>query len=291
LAQAAQQIGPVRDERRDWERRLRLDRTMRARQAVADQRGDIDAFIALARSRPFELQDTLGIAERLLASGRLSEALDWVRQPARPGLRVMTWQDMGDATPGHDRSDHARVRLEIRILDGMGEGEAAQALRWQTFEATLDDAILREYLEHLPDFAEFDALDRAFGHAAGHPQHYRALGFFLAWPRLDLAAKLVLDHRDTWDGRHYGALVPAAEALEEKHSAAAIVLYRALIDDILARARSPAYGHAARYLARLDDLAGRAEPASDLDHDSYRARLKQAHGRKAGFWSLVSSRS
>src|ERR671910_1141445 len=77
----------------------------------------------------------------------------------------------------------------------------------------------------------------------------------LAWPRIDLAAKLVLDHRGTWDGRHYGMLVPAAGALEHDHPAAATVLYRALIDDILARARSPAYGHAARYLAKLEAMS------------------------------------
>jgi hypothetical protein len=146
-------------------------------------------------------------------------------------------------------------------------------------------------LAHLPDFAEFEALDRAFSHAATYPHRYTSLAFLLAWPQLDLAARLVLDHRETWDGRHYGALVPAAEALEEAYPAAATVLYRALINDILVRARSPAYGHAARYLARLDALADRIDPSPDLpDHDAYRAKLKLAHGRKTGFWSLVDSR-
>jgi hypothetical protein len=67
------------------------------------------------------------------------------------------------------------------------------------------------------------------------------------------------------------------------------VLYRALIDDILARARSAAYGHAARYLARLDALAGCIErmPPDSLDHAAYKTELKHAHGRKIGFWGLV----
>ena len=292
LATAAQEIGPVRHEERDWERRLRLDRVIRARQAIADQRGDVDAFISLEQKRPSRLQDTLGVAERLLAAGRAPEALAWVRRPTRPGLRVLDWQDLGDETTGYEPSDLTRIRLEVRILEAMGDREAAQALRWQTFEATLDEATLRDYLAHLPDFAEFDVLDRAFAHAAAHPYRYRSLAFFLAWPRLDLAAKLVLDHRGTWDGRYYGALVPAAEALEDVHPAAATVLYRALIDDILARARSPAYGHAARYLARLEALAERVEPLPDLPgHAAYRAELKRVHGRKSGFWSLVNGRS
>ena len=292
LIAAAQEIGPVRSEARDWERRLRLDRVIRARQAIADQRGDVDTFISLEQERPSRLQDTLGVAERLLTAGRLQEALDWVRRPSRPGPRVLDWQDLEDEAEGHDLPDLTRVRLEVRILEAMGDREAAQALRWQTFEATLDDTILRDFLAHLPDFAEFEVLDRAFAHAAAYPHRYRSLAFFLAWPRLDLAAKLVLEHRGTWEGRRYGALVPAAEALEDAHPAAATVLYRALIGDILTRARSPAYGHAARYLGRLDALAPRVEPLPDWpDHAAYRAELKRAHGRKSGFWSLVNARS
>jgi hypothetical protein len=83
-------------------------------------------------------------------------------------------------------------------------------------------------------------------------------------------------------------LVPAAEALEHDHPAAATVLYRALIDDILARARSPAYGHAARYLGRLDTMrVGEVAAAGLSDHQAYRAELRRTHGRKSGFWNMV----
>ena len=291
LAAAAHEIGPVTDETQGWQQQLRRDRVIRTRQAIADQRGDVDVFMALEHERGAQRQDSLGIAERLLVAGRASEALKWVRRPARPGLRVMGWQDIGDGTVGRDLRDLARIQLEVRILEAMGDHEAAQALRWQTFEATLDAAMLRDYLAHLPDFAEYEALDRAFAHVATYLHRYTSLTFLLAWPRLDLAARLVLDHRETWDGRHYGALVPAAEALEDSYPAAATVLYRALLDDILVRARSPAYGHAARYLARLDALADRITPAPDLsDHEAYRTKLKLAHGRKTGFWSLVNGR-
>src|SRR5215204_6486250 len=39
--------------------------------------------------------------------------------------------------------------------------------------------------------------------------------------RQDLAATLVLENRDAWDGRHDGALVPASEALEDSNAAVA----------------------------------------------------------------------
>jgi hypothetical protein len=289
LTAALQEIGPVAgDTTRDWERRSRRDRLIRTRQVIADRSEDVDAFIALEQERSGGLQDTIGIAERLLTAGRLPEALDWVRRSGRPGVRKMDWQDLGDATHGSDVHDGQRVRLEIRILAELGEHAAAQDLRWQTFEATLEGEILRDYLQHLPDFEDFEALERAFAHAAAHPHRYRSLAFFLSWPRLDLAEKLVIEHRATWGGQHYGALVPAAELLEHDHPEAATVLYRALIDDILGRARSPAYGHAARYLTKLDllstaDLARRGLP----DHSAYLASLRRAHGRKTAFWSLV----
>src|ERR1700730_5132022 len=114
--------------------------------------------------------------------------------------------------------------------------------------------MLRDHIAPLPGLAEFDVLDKAFAHAIGFEEKYRALAFFLNWPRLDLAARLVVDRRAEWESRHYDALLAAAKALEPDHPVAATILYRALLDDILNRARSPAYGHAARYLETLDAI-------------------------------------
>lgn len=56
-------------------------------------------------------------------------------------------------------------------------------------------------------------------------EKYRALAFFLEWPRFDLGAKLVLYRSAEWEGRHYGYCL-AAEAFESAHPAAATILYR-----------------------------------------------------------------
>jgi len=275
---------------RDRKRLGRRDRLVRARQAIADAKGDVDAFIALGRERPEGRQDPMAIASRLLTAGRPAEALDWVRRPARRGMRDMTTADLADDFAGTDLSDRDRVRLEIRILVALGRKNEAQDLRWRTFEAALDVEMLRDYVAHLGDFEEFDALERAFAYAVANPDQNHALGFFLEWPRLDLAARLVLGRCDTWAGQHYGLLLPAAEALEHDHPVAATILYRALLDDILTRARSQAYGHAARYLAKLDDLDTTDLAAKGLSgHEAYRAGLRRSHGRKTGFWSLVES--
>ncbi len=291
LAEAEQSLGPVKDGDRDWKKDAQLDRIICLRQAIADCRRNVDAFIALEKRRRNERRDTMAIANRLCDAGRHSEALAWVRKRSHPGLKVMTYEDLADASSPRDIADLARTRLEIRILEAMGDRPAAQELRWKTFETTLDIGMLREHIAHLPDFAEFDVLDKAFAHAIGSEQKYSALAFFLDWPRLDLAAKLVVDCRAEWEGRHYEPLLAAAETLEPDHPAAATILYRALLDDILDRARSPAYVHAARYLQKLEALAEHGVAANSIDpHPIYRAELAKQHGRKTGFWSLVKAR-
>lgn len=272
---------------RGWDRMVARTRILRLRQGLADRRGDVDAFIRLEQEAAPEHPERTEIAERLLAAGRLDEALDWVRRPQKRGLVVVTREQMITGQFDPEAPDRARVELEIRILDALGRGAEAQALRWTQFERSLDAGMLRAYLAKLPDFEDDEALERAFAHAAAHADPYRALHFFTHWPKPDRAARLVAAH--AWDGGRYEILVPAAEALEASEPLAAARLYRLLVDDILERGRSAAYGHGARHLATLDALALRLEPgALTPDHATYRAALRKAHGRKSAFWSQVA---
>ncbi|MCB2106925.1 MAG: hypothetical protein KDE14_04450 [Rhodobacteraceae bacterium] len=67
-----------------------------------------------------------------------------------------------------------------------------------------------------------------------------------------------------------------------------MVLYRALLNDILGRGKSQAYHHGAGYLAKLDGLASSVATDPRLEnHVTYVLGLRKAHGRKSGFWRLV----
>jgi hypothetical protein len=58
------------------------------------------------------------------------------------------------------------------------------------------------------------------------------------------------------DGNAYGSLVPLAKALRNHDCPRGeTVIYRALLKGILERAYARAYGHAARYWARLREIA------------------------------------
>ena len=248
------------------------------RQTIAEARGDIDLLIALESAKKPHLQDVQGIAERLLSVGRATEALDWVR---KPGSRAKGQDD--ELSP-------RKIQLEARILEALDDKPAAQALRWQCFENRLSADILREYLKMLPDFDDIDAETQALKLGLAHPVPETALRFYLDWPRLDLAAQVILQHYSNWDGSHWHSLPKTAGTLEHEHPAAATILYRALLDDILKSARSKAYGHGAKYLGKLTLLAETADPLLPkevMGHEAYLSELRKKHGRKTGFWGRV----
>jgi hypothetical protein len=249
------------------------------RQTIASARGDIDLLIALETKKRPHMQDTLGIAAQLLDAGRAADALDWVRKPGRRSIDE----------PENEMSPR-KVSLEAQILEALDDKAAATVLLWRCFEANLSADILREYLKHLPDFEDMEAEERAHALALTKAEPEAALQFFLEWPRLDLAAELILAHPHRWDGRNWYTLPKVASLLEHDHPMAATLLYRALLGDILERARSKAYSHGAKYLRKLSLLAQDADPTRPsgiVDHETYLAGLKKTHPRKTGFWTRV----
>jgi hypothetical protein len=155
-------------------KRENIDRTFDARsfaviacrQAIAEARSDLDGFVALEQMKHPNLQNASDIAERMLASGRTRDALEWVRRPAPHRRGFVSNAELSDGRQMQDLTSIQRVSLEARILDTLGDRRAAQALRWASFEATLDVGILWEHVVRLEDFAEFEVLDRAFDHVS-----------------------------------------------------------------------------------------------------------------------------
>ena len=270
-----------------YRRQAARGQLVRLRQALADRRGDVDAFVALECAVAPDRPDRVALARRLLAAGRAAEALDWVRRPRTPGIRVVTRaESITGLDP--DSAERERLALEIDILDALGRGAEAQASRWGAFEGGLDAPMLRAYLAKLPDFEDEEALLRALGHAAAFPDPHRALHFLVGWPDLARAGRLVRERAAAWRGDRYAVLAPAADALAEGDPVAATLLYRRLLDEILRTGHSGAYAHGARYLLELDGLAGRVEPgAVTPEPAAYREGLRQAHGRKHAFWGLL----
>ena len=243
---------------------------------LADEQGDVDAFIAQVgpemRTVP---TNAIQIARRLIESDRAAEALE-----------ILDAADVDD--DDWDRTDWQDARIDV--LEALGRRDEAQAFRWACFERDLSAEYLRPYLGKLPDFEDIEAEERAVAIAMGDPELLAALQFFLDWRSPDRAAELLLKRHDEIDGNHFEYLSPAADALAASHPLATTLVLRAMIDFALSKGRSKRYRHAARHLATCAELAPRIEDFGTFEtHETYVARLKKHHGLKVGFWSFTGS--
>jgi hypothetical protein len=246
-----------------------------ALQEIADAQGDVDAFIAQydERMRKFPKIAT-EIARRLLAAGRAEDALQTIEAAEH---RRNEWPDF--------EWEDAR----IDTLEALGRTDEAQTARWSCFKRALSAEHLRAYLKRLSDFDDIEAEERALDHAERDESVSQALAFLISWPAVERAARLVIRRAGELDGDHYEILSPAADALAGKHPLAATLVLRAMIDCTLAKARSSRYRHAAHHLMECAGLASSIPDFGNFEtHDAYAARLKAEHGRKSGFWGLIS---
>jgi len=266
--------GPMYED--ELEARHRRTIVHRALQEIAEAQGDVDAFIAQydeqAVRRPGIAAD---IARQLLRVGRATEALQAIEaaEHGRDGRVDFDWEN-----------------ARIATLEALGRGDEAQAARWSCFERAFSSEHLRAYLERLPDFEDVEAEERALTHVERSKNVLQALEFLVSWPALDRAARLITQRAGELDGDVYEVLSPAADALAAKYPLAATMALRAMIDFTLAKARSGRYRHAARHFMECASLASSITERGDAfeTHGAYALRLKAEHGRKSGFWNLIS---
>jgi len=160
---------------------------------LADKAEDLDLWLSLVTPEQAGSRDIAAdIARRLLAAGRVAEARAALEAALSPSPLNRSWTYGHGRTEGAPKLTPAWEAASIDVLDAEGHGQEAQALRWSLFERDLSAPVLRDYLSRLPDFDDVEALDRAFAHAASHPDFEAALHFLMDWPAHREAAALVL---------------------------------------------------------------------------------------------------
>ncbi|MEP1201636.1 DUF6880 family protein [Tateyamaria sp.] len=243
-------------------------------QEIAEAQGDTAAYIAQYSERDLERPDIAAeVAQLLLSQGQANDA-----------LKTLTGADLAGRALGQEDWDAAYTTCLI-ALDRVDE---VQTHRWERFNKSLNPDLLREYLKVLPDFDDIEAEDKAKAKALDFEDLHLALIFFLDWPDLPCAARLIETRSEELDGDLYLILTPAAEALRERYPLAAVLLWRAMIDYSLNEGRSTRYGHAADHLmdcASVDDEIG--DYGAFAPHLSYLADLHSRHERKTSFWQKV----
>lgn len=211
-------------------------------------------------------------AQAYLDADRPADALAWLQEP---------WG-------GH--LEGSREGLLAEALERLGRFDESIPIRKRIFESTLSGYEFQHWLEHLPDAARADAEAHARQVALRHEDLTAAAKMLLQLDDAQSAEARLVAEAGHIDGRDYARLVPLAKTLREHDCPRGeTVVYRALLQGILDRAYTRAYGHAARYLARLGEIAAGGAGLHPLrSHEEFAAEIRQRHGRKSAFWAHVN---
>lgn len=206
-----------------------------------------------------------------LDADRPADALAWLQDP---------WAHLEDS----------RQDLLADALERLGRFEESSPIRRRMFERTLSDFYFQRWLEHLPEAARPEAVAHARQRALRHDDLTAAATLLLQLGDPAAAEGRLLAEPGRIDGNDYGRLVPLAKALRaDACPRGETVIYRALLKGILERAHARAYGHAARYWARLGEIAGSGVSLLPLpSHEDFEAEIRARHGRKSAFWAHVN---
>ena len=209
-------------------------------------------------------------AERYIRFGRPGDALAWLD---------------GD----WENREEGRERLLVEAYAGLGDAARVQAVRQALFERTGSPSDFEAWHQSLAPCDRAGAAKVARERAGVLADPITGAELLFA-PGDDAAAEALLVARHaTVQGGEYGRLVPLAQMLENKRRLlGAVVCYRALLLAILARGYARAYKHAAEYLRALRRLDAQVDDyASFPTHEAFESSLRDAHGRKIGFWNRI----
>jgi len=112
--------------------------------------------------------------------------------------------------------------------------------------------------------------------------------FLIEVGRQQDAEQYVIKKLDEIEGGFYTSLLPLADMmLKANLIVGGSVIYRAMLDSLLVRAKAANYNHGVRYLRKLDKLSVAVSDWKGApSHAEYFAALKRKHKLKSKFWTL-----
>jgi len=241
-------------------------------QDIADSLNDVDEYIAIAEAEGQTETDALGISRRLFEAGRFQEALASLEK--------------GQAGRGFVyKEPYDYPTLKCKILLALGRTEEARDTLWQEFAKYLSLTTFEELLKLTPGERKDEVRHRAVSSAEEYRSPEQGAYFLVQMNELERAARLIEQKQDEISGSSYSLLLKIAKALADSYPSQARLLYKSLLLDILDSSRYKAYGHAARYLMLMEQLAEKADLRPQ--QTEFVRMLRQKHGRKRSFWAKV----
>jgi hypothetical protein len=243
-------------------------------ESIARQLKDPELFEQACRAKWPELPVAghLDIAEVYFDCGFPLVALQWLD-------KVPT-----DATFQLDE----RQQLLLKVLTELGEKGRAEEVAWRIFRRSRSKARLSLLLNVIGESqhervvnSEIEVILKS------QTLDYVDASFLVELERLADAERFLLERSAQLNGDYYYQLLPWAKTFE-KHERflVASVIYRALLESILRRAKSKYYTYGVRYLRKLDYLAPRVRDWGDfVGHEDYKLNLRIEHKLKRSFWA------
>ncbi len=189
------------------------------------------------------------------------------------------------------RFEHDRLELLDKVCVQMGDRKQLKVIRFRLFQSEQSYASFTRYLDTLDEDEKEKACSSAIKQSEQGSDILRSADLLLNLGQTESAQALVLARHQELAECFYDGLLRLAKAFEKADcNLAATACYRALLLDILAQARSKAYGHGARYYKKLEALAKRIKVFKLLPtHHAYVEQLHSVHGRKKSFWARLES--
>lgn len=203
--------------------------------------------------------------------------------------KTKLWMDKIDISERFMKTE--RNQLLVALNDKLGnDGERDRIAREEFNRApslVALEALLKTVGEKYRSSIIEQEIERIFAHSEYSDS---SLAFLIDTEFLELASGYAVRHRDTINGDYYWNLPEQAKyLLKSGYPVAAICIYRALLDSVLRRGKTPTYSHGVRYLRILDKLSDATVVKGMADHATYKQGVQTAHGRKHSFWSKYDS--
>jgi hypothetical protein len=155
---------------------------------LADAAGDVEAYAATYGAPALETAPVaIALARRWLAIGRVEAAGQALRcaAPKPKGFRGRL------AAPDFDWES-----AWIDYLEAAGDAAGAQAVRWASFQRTLDTGRAKAFVGRLDGFDDVEAEGEVFAYARAHADFEKGLAVLMTWPALAEASRMILDRGD-----------------------------------------------------------------------------------------------
>jgi len=188
---------------------------------------------------------------------------------------------------GRDRLDVDKFYKEI--FKELGDDGSLIDQYKKTWEWDPSIVNLEKYLEII-DPVEKDAIRLlAVDRAVTDSDFTRGFSVLLYLDEIKKAEALILTNQNCINERLYTTLLWLLDWLGDRSPVSQVIIYRALLMDLLNRAYSKAYNHAAKYYKKLKriDKQMNMYPSELITHTDFCVELHEKHGRKKSFWSRV----